>query len=291
MTTALTDLTATRLAAIVETSDDAIIGKDLDGIVTSWNRGAERMFGFTASEMIGAPILRIIPPDRYDEERQVLATLGAGQHVKHLETQRRRKDERLLDVSITASPIVGSDGRVVGVSKIARDITANKQREREIARLSRLYEALSHINQAIVCTPVRDEPFRKICRALVEQGGFRTCWIGWHAPEKRLLETVAQHGDDAGSLDHSSARSDDGLADSGPGGLAFREGRAFVCNDILNDGAASPWRREAERSGFRAVAAFPIRARWSDPRRHRRLRRRSRAFSRQGGRVAHRSRE
>lgn len=192
MTAPQTDLTATRLAAIVETSDDAIIGKDLDGIVTSWNRSAEIMFGFTASEMIGAPILRIIPPDRYDEEQWILATLRAGERVRHLETQRRRKDEQLLDVSITASPIVAANGAVVGVSKIARDITVSKQREREIARLSRLYEALSHIHQTIVSTPAREDLFREICRALVEQGGLSMCRIGWHSADTHLLQLVAE---------------------------------------------------------------------------------------------------
>jgi len=259
MTTALTELTATRLAAIVETSDDAIIGKDLEGVVTSWNRGAERMFGFTANEMIGGPIQRIVPSDRQDEEQACLDTLRAGQVVRHLETQRRRKDEQLLDVWITASPIVGPNGRIVGVSKIARDITAAKQREREIARLSRLYAALSHINQAIVCTPVADDLFRKICRALVEQGGFCMCWIGWYSAETRLLEPVAECGDDAGSLSRIRVSPDDGPTGRDPTGTAFRDARPYVCNDLLSDAVNLTWREEAERRGFRASAAFPIR--------------------------------
>jgi PAS domain S-box-containing protein len=258
MTTALTDLAATRLAAIVETSDDAIIGRDLDGIVTSWNRGAEQMFGFAASEMIGTPILRVIPPEAYEEEQQVLAKLGP-RRVLHLETQGKRKDEQWLDVSITASLIVAADGAILGISTIARDITATKQREREIARLSRLYEALSHINQAIVCTPARDELFRKICRALVEQGGFCMCWVGWHSTETQLLEPVAECGDEGGYLSRIRVSVDDGPTGRGPTGSAFREQRPYVCNDLFSDTLTLPWREEAERRGFRSSAAFPIR--------------------------------
>jgi PAS domain S-box-containing protein len=118
-----------KLAAIVETSDDAIVSKTLESVVTSWNASAERMFGFTEKEMIGQTIYKIIPEDRHDEEPNILARLRTGERVDHFETQRLTKDGRLLDVSLTVSPVVDKQGRIIGLSKIARDITEKKQEE------------------------------------------------------------------------------------------------------------------------------------------------------------------
>jgi PAS domain S-box-containing protein len=114
------------LAAIVESSDDAIISKSLDSIISSWNDAAERMFGYTAEEMIGKPITVLIPPQYLDEEAAILAKLRRGERIEHFETVRVRKDGRLLDVSLTVSPIKDLDGAVIGASKIARDITQRK---------------------------------------------------------------------------------------------------------------------------------------------------------------------
>ena len=111
------------LAAIVESSDDAIVSKDLNGIITSWNGGAEKLFGFSADEVINKPITVIIPPDRYHEEQQILDRIHAGERVDHFDTVRRRKDGTLVNVSLTVSPIKHADGRVIGASKIARDIS------------------------------------------------------------------------------------------------------------------------------------------------------------------------
>ena len=117
---------ALRLAAIVDSSEDAIVGKDLNGIVESWNAGAERIFGFTAAEMIGRSITTIIPPDRAEEEEGVLARIRAGRSIQHFETVRRRKNGELIDVSLTVSPIRLKNGDIIGASKIARDITEEK---------------------------------------------------------------------------------------------------------------------------------------------------------------------
>jgi len=126
--------TSLRLAAIVESSDDAIISKSLDGLVISWNAAAERIFGYRAEEMIGQPILRLLPEDRHDEERLILERLGRGERVDHFETVRRTRDGRLLDVSITISPLRDARGTIIGASKIARDITVQKQLARELAQ-------------------------------------------------------------------------------------------------------------------------------------------------------------
>ncbi len=124
----------TQLAAIVRSSDDAIIGKDLNGIVTSWNRGAERMYCYTAEEMIGKSITLLIPPDCPNDVPFILDRIKRGELIEHYETKRMGKDGRVLDVSLTVSPIHDLEGRVVGASKIARDITERKQKELERAR-------------------------------------------------------------------------------------------------------------------------------------------------------------
>ncbi|HEY2722529.1 MAG TPA: PAS domain S-box protein [Chitinophagaceae bacterium] len=121
-----------KLAAIVQSSDDAIVGKTLDGIVTSWNAAAERLFGYTEEEMIGQSITKVIPRDRFDEEPQILARITKGERVDHFETKRISKYGKLLDISLTISPIRDSNGRVVGASKIARNISAQKEAERII---------------------------------------------------------------------------------------------------------------------------------------------------------------
>lgn len=121
------------LGAIVESSDEAIISKTLDGIITSWNRGAQELFGYTAEEAVGKSILLIVPPERHDEERNILAQLGRGQRITHFETERVAKDGHRVEVSLTVSPVRNFEGTVVGASKIARDISnrLRVQRERE----------------------------------------------------------------------------------------------------------------------------------------------------------------
>ncbi|HWB45231.1 MAG TPA: PAS domain S-box protein [Hyphomicrobiaceae bacterium] len=126
-----------RLGAIVESSDDAIVSKDVNGIVTSWNKGAQRVFGYTAEEMVGKSILTLIPADRYNEETEILNRIRAGQRVDHYETVRQHKDGRLIHVSLAVSPVMDSNGVVVGASKIARDITERKEAEARQEMLAR----------------------------------------------------------------------------------------------------------------------------------------------------------
>ena len=134
-----------RLAAIVESSDDAIVSKRLDGTITSWNRGAERLFGYMPAEIVGQPITRLIPSDRLDEEPAIIGRLVRGERVDHIETKRLTKDGRVIDVSLTISPIRDQFGRIIGASKIARDITLQKQAELEMEenrlRLETIIEA------------------------------------------------------------------------------------------------------------------------------------------------------
>lgn len=122
---------AQRLAAIVESSDDAILAKDLDGVIVSWNRGAERLFGYTQDEVVGKPVTILIPAERHDEEPAILKRIRRGERIEHYETIRRRKDGSLVEISLTVSPIKSLDGRVVGASKIARDITQQRRAQEQ----------------------------------------------------------------------------------------------------------------------------------------------------------------
>ena len=119
------------LASIVECSDDAIVSKDLNGIISSWNPGAERVFGYTADEVVGKPVTHLFPLGLIDEELAILSRIRAGDRIEHYETVRRRKDGSLVDVSLTVSPLRNAAGEVTGVIKIARDITARKKAEHE----------------------------------------------------------------------------------------------------------------------------------------------------------------
>ncbi len=120
------------LASIVDSSDDAIVSKTLEGVITSWNSGAERLFGYTAEEAIGKHISMIIPLDRRHEETSILARLSRGERIDHFDTIRLRKDGTAFDISLTISPIRDPDGKIIGASKIARDISGRKRIEREL---------------------------------------------------------------------------------------------------------------------------------------------------------------
>jgi PAS domain S-box-containing protein len=144
------DQVSQRLAAIVESSDDAIISKDLNGIIMSWNPGAERMFGYMAAEIIGQPIITIIPSELQDDEARILATIARGERIDHFETVRLRKNGEHIDVSLTVSPVRDESGRIIGAAKTAREITQRKRAERalqtteKLASVGRLAATVAH---------------------------------------------------------------------------------------------------------------------------------------------------
>ncbi len=152
------------LAGIVESSDDAIISKDLNGIVTSWNRSAERIFGYSADEMVGRPIAVIAAPGRIDEMTSILNRIRRGERVDHYETRRRHKDGHILDISLTVSPIRDATGTIVGASKIARDISERKLAERILVEQSeRLARSNADLQEfAYVISHDLQEPLRTV---------------------------------------------------------------------------------------------------------------------------------
>lgn len=172
------------LAAIVDSSDDAIISKNLDGMITSWNKSAKRLFGYTAKEAIGKHITLIIPPDRLDEEMRILQRLRAGERVDHFQTVRMRKDGTMVDLSLTISPVLNSEGRVVGASKVARDITAQIRTAEALRESEERFRKLSETLDAEVRVRTReleelswqlfraqDEERRHIARELHDSAG------------------------------------------------------------------------------------------------------------------------
>ena len=138
-----TDEARASLAAIVESSDDAIVGKDLDGVIRTWNRGAQRLFGYTAEEAVGRSVTMLMPPDRRHEEPGILARIRRGERISHHETVRQHKDGRLIDVSLTISPIIDATGRIIGASKIARDIGERRRDEEKTLVQRRILEMVA----------------------------------------------------------------------------------------------------------------------------------------------------
>jgi PAS domain S-box-containing protein len=218
-----------RLAAIVESSDDAMISKDLHGLITSWSRGAEKVFGYTAQEMVGTPITRLIPADRRGDEAHILGRIRRGKSVEHFETQRQTADGRLIDVSVTASPIRDAMGHVIGASKVARDITAQRAAEQSIRVQAHM---LDNGGQAVIATDLTGY--------VTYANRFAQELYGWPDAEmlgRKIMDvTVAQNTrDQAESIMERLHR---GEAWSGEFQVQHRDGRqfpAFVTNTPLRN--------------------------------------------------------
>jgi PAS domain S-box-containing protein len=184
------------LAAIVESSDDAIISKDLNGVVRSWNRAAERLFGYTADEMVGESIRKIIPEDRQHEEERVLTAIRAGQRVEHFETIRKAKDGRLIPVSLTVSPTRDIDGRIVGASKIARDISEAQRAQIQLERASRRDAFLAQVSLALTRSLDYEQTLRSLA-ALTVPSIADYCAIDVVNEEGELIQVAVTHQDPA----------------------------------------------------------------------------------------------
>lgn len=188
------------LAAIVESSDDAIIGKDLDGTITTWNAGAERIYGYPAAEARGRPISLIVPPDHHDEVPDILQRIQRGERVHHFETVRVRKDGRRIDVSLTVSPIKDPAGRIVGASIIARDITEKKRAEEELRVMAQqLWHAAKLASVGELAASIAHELNNPLATVSlrVESALART---PADDPRRKSLEVVAQESRRMGDL-------------------------------------------------------------------------------------------
>ena len=248
-----------RLAAIVENSYDAIISRDLDRKITSWNTAAEHMFGYTVAEIIGRDGTIIIPPESEAVAAQKRALLQQGRPVPPFDTVRLTKDGRRIDVSVSQSPINDASGKMIGVSLVFRDISERKSQELKIARLSRIQAVLSGINSAIVRIRDRQQLFEESCRIATEHGKFTMSWIGMLDEAAQAIRPVARMGRDEGYLERLNLT----IASDKTGNLAMAVEalglRApVVCNDIATDGRMRPWRAAALERGYRSSAIFPL---------------------------------
>ncbi|MEO8520466.1 MAG: GAF domain-containing protein [Acidobacteriota bacterium] len=242
---------AQQLAAIVESSDDVILSKSLEGIITSWNGAAERMFGYTAAEAVGQPIFMIVPPERYGEERGVLERVRAGQPVE-METERRRKDGSTVAISLMVSPVRDSQGRIVGASKIARDITARKRNEAERAELHRRLTTLVTASASLLGSPeaesVRSATL-SLARQLLSADGF-ALWSGQPGQPWQVERSE-------GISKTFAAR----VVDPPPGSaaLAVLLSRPTAVADVSAQPLLAHQHREYEAEGIRSILICPMR--------------------------------
>lgn len=242
---------AAHLAAIVTSAEDAIASKTLEGIVTSWNASAERMFGYTAEEMFGQPITRLFPPDRLDEEDLILARIRSGERIEHFETVRVTKDGRPIEVSLTISPIRDSAGTVIGASKIVRDVTERKQTERLLAEQNHLLELIASGHPLDECLTelthavARLEPRTRA--AVVLANGSSTHMQSSHTADLALSFGAELADVPIGDLVTAT------------GGTAISSGRPIASEDIAHDELWSPLVRDLCVShGILASHAEPV---------------------------------
>lgn len=260
-----------RYAAIVESSNDAIIAKTLDGVISAWNAAAERMFGYTEHEAIGQPITMIIPPDLYDEEHDILRRLRAGEPVQHYETVRVTKAGERIDVSLTISPLRDSAGRIIGCSKIARDITkakqaeaALRQSEQRLAREVASVKTLQSISTRLISESTPESLYAQILGAAMELMASDAASVQVLAADHASLRLLAWknfHPDSAAFWQR---------VEVGAGstcGKALRDNERIVVADIeaCEFMAGTPDRQEYRRSGMRAVQSTPLRSRTGRP--------------------------
>jgi PAS domain S-box-containing protein/diguanylate cyclase (GGDEF)-like protein len=251
----------TLVKSIVESSQDAIIGKTLDGTIISWNAGAEELFGYSAAEAVGRPLLMLFPPERIAEEADILARISRGERVEHLDTERIRKDGRRIVVSVTTSPLRDSSGKIIGASKIVRDITEQRREHDKVLRLNRTHSVLSSINALIVRSQDRQDLLGSACRIAVEQGNFGAAWIGLVDERSDDLHTAAWAGLDIARLaDDERALSDCVRRGVGIVGRAIHEKRPAYSNDLASEpkDSLTPRMRASLDHGFRSLIALPL---------------------------------
>ena len=250
-----------RLAAIVESSDDAIVGKTLDGIILSWNGGAERLFGYSAIEAIGSPITLIIPPESRSEEMMILERLHRGERIDHFETVRVAKNGRRIDISLTISPIRDGSGRIIGASKVARDITLRRETDRkllavkdelasQLADLARLHEMSLRLSTTLELQPILDETLRT---AIAISGADKGLLLIYDRDEEHLVA-----GSSWGFTEEGVAKLEQLPPDARAAGVCFRQHRRVIVEDIETDSLFEPCRSAAQSAGFRAVHCTPV---------------------------------
>jgi len=252
------------LANIVESSDDSIISKNLDGIILSWNRGAEHVFGYTAKEAVGRSIMMLVPPERHAEERAILARLRSGEHADHFETVRVARDGRSVEISMTVSPLHDASGRIIGASQVARDITSQKHSAAELATikddLSLQVAGLTRMHELVgtlVGVHELDSALREILRALVDVHRADCGLISLYDPA-----TGVMHSSASVRFNTQHLKQWNGIRPTpesgGACGRAFTTRKRVIVEDVEVDPSFAPFRELARSVGFRAVHSTPI---------------------------------
>ena len=248
-----------RLATIVESSDDAIIGKTLEGLITSWNKGAEGLYGYPAAEVLGRPISILVPPERSEELPRILARLRRGERVEHFESVRVRKDGSFVDVSLSVFPLTGPDGEVMGAASIARDITERKRAEEELRRVSRALRTISACNQVLVRATEESHLLEDVCGILAREGGYRMAWVGYaENDEGKSVRPMAHAGFEEGYLQTANITWADTERGHGPTGTAIRTGKAMIARNIQAEPSLAPWQADLRERGYASSIALPI---------------------------------
>ncbi|HLQ85049.1 MAG TPA: PAS domain S-box protein, partial [Salinisphaeraceae bacterium] len=247
-----------RLAAIVDSSDDAIISKDLDGMIQSWNAGAERLFGYTAAEMIGQTINRLMPPGHMQEEADILRRISRGERIAHFETLRRRKNDTDVDVSLSISPLVDKSGRIVGASKIARNISERR-------RADLLQEHQIRLLELIASGAPLEQCLDALCRAVPQiSRGARASIVVADAPGAALPQPIAPQLQASWREGLTDILLDDLM--HGTRGKTIYRGEPVVCADIAADERwPREWRELCAANGVRAAYAVPVRGEDKQP--------------------------
>jgi PAS domain S-box-containing protein len=250
------------LAAVVESSDDAIVSKTLEGRIQSWNEGAARIFGYTAAEVVGQPITIIIPPELQDEERRILDKVRRGERIDHFDTIRVTKDGRRIAISLTVSPVRDSRGRIVGASKVARDISERKRTELALQeserRLAAEAGALATLNEwstRLWRSRTLNEGLNQILAGVIELLGAEKGTVQMLDANGSTLSIVAQCGFGQDFLEFFREVSVD---DDCGCGRALRCKQQIVIEDVETDGPFEPYRAVARASGFRSVVSSPL---------------------------------
>jgi PAS domain S-box-containing protein len=247
----------TRLASIIEFSDDAIASKSLTGIITSWNPGAERLFGYTADEAVGKPMTIVIPPERAAEEPEILARIARGEVTDHFETVRIRKDGRKIDVSVTISPLRDSSGTIVGASKIARDITERKAAQRKLHTQLQRLNLLQQITHAIGERQDTQSIFQVVVRTLEEQLPVDLACIALHDPADHTL-TVSSVGVRSGPLVMELALTQQARIPIDANGLSRCMAGQLVYEPDIRQ-VAFPFPERLTRGGLSSMVIAPLR--------------------------------
>ncbi len=249
-----------QLAAIVESSVVSIMGVDLNGLVTSWNLGAQNVYGYTAAEMIGQPAAMLVPTDSRAEIENLIGRIKRDEEVPRFETTRIRKDGGLIDVSLALSPIRNKSGYLVGVSFVEHDVTELKVAERELRAVNRALLTRSSCNLALVRAANEIALMEQICHVLVEVGGYRFAWVGFaRHDEERTVQPMVHYGYEKDCLDGiqlSWADTDQGRS---PWGSAIRSGTPQIYQYSAGDSTMTPWHDELLKRGYRSVLALPLR--------------------------------